>query len=230
MKRLSGRVTDQKRDPERNLEEETKAMQQKTQKLNQIKKYKDNFEIDTGFEYKCCCCLQFKGVNTCYLADKLNEEEHELYLLKEEELTQSKDGLYYVCIYCYQKIRRGSMDKLKDKPIQIVEDIPENMKQMLINNCQFKDIALSDKERFGKSRMSEKSLYPNRLEQHLLKKILPFMRFGHCPRGPFLQASPFFTNIFGSTPCHYSCAELFAQALLSLCPILRKLKIYLCQY
>ena len=121
------------------------------------------------------------------------------------------------------------MDKLKDKPIQIVEDIPENMKQMLINNCQFKDIALSDKERFGKSRMSEKSLYPNRLEQHLLKKILPFMRFGHCPRGPFLQASPFFTNIFGSTPCHYSCAELFAQALLSLCPILRKLKIsYVC--
>ena len=161
-------------------------MRRISQKNSQLNRYKRNFDIDTGFEFKCTCCLQYKGVDSCYAVDKLTEEHQECYLLM-EEITRSKDGLFYICIYCYQKVKRGNMENIKDKPIQLVKDIPNYMKQLLINNCQYKDIILSDKERFGDSRMCEKFIYPNRLEQHLLKRIIPFIRFGNCPRGPFMQ-------------------------------------------
>ena len=79
--------------------------------------------------------------------------------------------------------------KVRDRPIQLVDDIPTEMKHLLINGCHFKDIILTDKKHFGENRMSEKSLYPNRLEQFLLKLVIPFLLIGHMPRGRYMQAS-----------------------------------------
>merc|ERR1712082_555059 len=54
------------------------------------KKVVNEIATDTGFNFKCSCCLQFKGVSSCKSIDKLNEEEKEDYLIL-DEITESKD-------------------------------------------------------------------------------------------------------------------------------------------
>ena len=185
------RKIDQLRDPIRDKIEPRKSS--KLTKSCQFKKYakkekcKLYFDIDTGFNFKCCCCLQYKGTETYQLINKLSNEDQNNYIIK-SDITMSKDGEFYICIPCHQKIKRGTMAKVSERPTTLVDDIPDHVKQLLINGCQFKDIILADKKRFGENQMSEKSLYPNRLEQFLLKLIIPFLHLGHAPRGRYMQA------------------------------------------
>ena len=121
-----------------------------------------------------------------YTIDRLTPEEHELYLTL-NSMTISKDQHYYICLACWQGIRRKSMKTKVERPLFIVEDLPDSLKQQLIEKCQYKDTIFSDKMRFGENCLSYQYVLPNKLEQFLLKDILPFIRVTHAPRGKYFQ-------------------------------------------
>ena len=134
-----------------------------------------------------CCCLQFKGLQYNHPINKLDMAERE-HFLAINDITQSKDNEHYVCAYCFQKIRKGTMEKKQDKPIFFLPSFPDYLEEKLFDSCQFKDILLGDQRRFGDSRMVKRMIFLNKLEKYLIKPVVPFCRIGFCPRGRYLQA------------------------------------------
>ena len=81
------------------------------------------------------------------------------------------------------------MVKKEERPIKLLPDLPSSLEKKLSTRIQHKDTLLGDKERFGESRMTKKSLLLNKLEQYLLKLVIPFLRIAHAPRGRYLLVS-----------------------------------------
>ena len=182
----SKRESDKRRDPIRNESEDRKQMKRESYHNVKSTKILQNYDTDTGFNMKCTCCLQYKGLDMGHPIDKLTEEEHELYLYL-NDMTINKDQQYYICAYCYQGIRKKSMKKKDERPLFIVRDFPQSLENQLLEKCQFKDTIFSDKNRFGENCLSSQYILPNKLEQFLIKDILPFIRVTHTPRSRYFQ-------------------------------------------
>ena len=108
------------------------------------------------------------------------------------ERTISKDGEFYICLTCYASVRNGRFDK--EKRLELLPLIPSSLVDNLTQSCQFKDHLLADESRFGKSDYSRKYIFPNRLEQYLLKLTIPFHRIGFCERGRYLKVNIYESN------------------------------------
>ena len=188
--------TDERKEYKRNFEavrncmEDRKRMRRNSAQEIKSKKLLENYDIDTGFNIKCCCCLQYKGIDMGHSIEKLNEEEHSLYLLL-SDFSISKDQKYYVCVYCYRKIRQGKMKPTSQKELFLVPNIPDTLRHQLLESCQFKDTIFSDVNRFGDNILAQRYIFPNRLEQFLLKLILPFIRIANCRRGRYFTVMYF---------------------------------------
>ena len=128
------------------------------------------------------------GLGTYVPIEKLSKEDQENYLIL-NEMTLSKDGIYYVCIQCKTKIKSKKMLKIDERPRFYVEDIPFSFQERLKRACQRKDYILNDTKRFGESLLSRRHIYPNRLEAFILKIIIPFLRVSHCPRSQYFLVS-----------------------------------------
>ena len=146
----------------------------------------ETIDIETGFNYKCCCCCQYKGLATCHTIETLREEQQESFLFL-NSLTISKDKKFYICIQCKNTIKSGKMSPKQMRQFKILETFPTELEEKLRRECHFQDLLLANQERFGESRLSKKYLFPNKLEDFLLKLVIPYLRIGHCPRGRYLQ-------------------------------------------
>ena len=193
MKRECDKVRDQQ--PERKLmkRECDKVRDQQSERKQmhankRIEKAMLIIHTDTGFNLKCCCCEEYKGLGTCVPIEKISQEDQENYLIL-NEMTLSKDGIYYVCIQCKTKIKSKKMLKIDERPRFYVEDIPFSFQERLKRACQRKDYILNDTKRFGESLLSRRHIYPNRLEAFILKIIIPFLRVSHCPRSQYFLVS-----------------------------------------
>ena len=141
---------------------------------------------DTGFNLKCASCLQFKSITACQRVENLTDDDLDNYITM-NELTKSKDGNFYCCYYCKSEIRNNRREKQGNRSMELLDNIPQSLEQKLKNVCKYKDMILCNKERFGETGLSTKTLMPNKLESFLLKLVIPFIRVGHCPRGRYLQ-------------------------------------------
>ena len=93
------------------------------------------------------------------------------------------------------------MDRCHLQPAELVlETFPPELEQKLMRECHFQEILLANRERFGDSRLAKKYLFPNKLEDFLLKLVIPFLRIGHCPRGRYLQV---FSLIFSKAAKYF---------------------------
>ena len=171
---------------ERDSQPERKAMKRESALKIQISKTIALYHEDTGFEQKCTCCEEYKGLDTCVPIEKLSEEDQESYLYL-TELSRSKDGKFYVCKPCMMKIRRKKMLKKSERPRFMVDQIPLSFQERLMRACQRKEYILNDVRRFGESPISRRHIYPNKLESFILKIIIPYIRVGHTPKSRYLM-------------------------------------------
>ena len=65
---------------------------------------------------------------------------------------------------------------------KLLDVFPADLEERLKRECHFHETLLANEERFGQSSFSMKYLQPNKLEQFLLKIVVPFVRVCHCPR------------------------------------------------
>ena len=63
-------------------------------------------------------------------------------------------------------------------------DIPNYLKKCIKRTTNYEKV-VNKKRRTGEN--SEQSLELNKLEAHLLKLTLPFIRIAHCPRGAYFK-------------------------------------------
>ena len=156
----------------------------------------EEFECDTGFQFICCNCNQFKSKSVSIKAEKLSLELQEKYLIKDEGVNMSKDGKFYICKSCYEKVKNGKEKSVENKDLMELspfsKDLLEEVKkvskvdEVLLNNIE--NLDLNDPEKLRK-RYENDALMLNKLESFILKLVIPFVRVAHCKRGRYMMVN-----------------------------------------
>ena len=159
--------------------EERKEYRKIYQKKYNQRKLENGILNDTGMDLICCSCVEWKSVASCKSIDKIPSEKAVKYLV-ETDLTQNSDGKFYVCETCKTSIDKNIEPRRAQKEILGFLSFPAELKKVLEIHCKPKN----EEERDD---AEQKYLKLNRLEDHLLKQVIPFIRIGHLPRGQYFQ-------------------------------------------
>ena len=99
----------------------------------------------------------------------------------------SKDGIRYICKVCRTHIDGNKIPTKSEKQQWKYMNIPTHLKKTLKRVTSFSKVI--KKRRLNKEEPIDvdKALELNKLEAHLLKLIIPFVRIAHCPRGAYFK-------------------------------------------
>ena len=156
----------------------TEARKENNKKRKQTLKVKNMLE-DTGMETICSSCVEWNSRSSCVPNIKLPIEKITKYIT-ENELTKNKDGRFYVCQTCKSSIDKDKEPSRNQKEILALLSFPKQIFEELEQIC----IPRNERE---KSDPDKKYLQLNRLEDFLLKPVIPFIRIGNMPRGRYLK-------------------------------------------
>ena len=134
---------------------------------------------DTAMECICTSCIEWKGMNSCVTLDKLPVEKVYKYCV-ETNLTRSPDSKYYICSTCKSSIDKNKEPVRSQKEILGLLSYPDELVDELEEVCT----PWTEDEKKDPDRKFTKL---NRLEEHLLKLVIPFIRIGHLPRSRYFQ-------------------------------------------
>ena len=123
----------------------------------------------------CCSCVEWKSVGNCKPIEKIPNEKIVNYLI-ENDLTRNSDGRFYVCLTCKASIDRDIEPTRAQKEILGFLSFPLELKKLLKMKC-------APNSRNERNDQNLDCLNLNRLEDYLLKPVIPFIRIGHMPRG-----------------------------------------------
>ena len=151
-----------------------------------------SIEKDTGFNNICVCCAEYKSRYQCTGIQVLSKTQQEMYLPKDIKKFVSKDRKAYVCKTCRSKIDEGKTPRKSEKewletsnfPMFLKNHLEKITNQVTMNNKKSKK---DDSIAYPKRKVKEKALQLNKLESHLLKLIIPFVRVAHCSRGSYIK-------------------------------------------
>ena len=127
----------------------------------------------------CCSCIEWKSIDSCSNISKLPVEQIFKYCT-ETDLTKNLDGEFYVCTTCKSSISSNREPRRCQKEIFGLLNFPDKLMEDLEEYC----VPWDEKQ---KEDPDKKYLQLNRLEDYLLKPIIPFIRIGHMPRGRYFQ-------------------------------------------
>jgi hypothetical protein len=177
--RHKGTADRHKEKADRHKEKADRHKDSEYQKKYYQRKLEKEILNDTGMDLICASCVEWKSVGSCKSISKIPNEKAVKYLI-ETELTQNSDGQYYVCETCKSSIDRNIEPKRAQKEILGFLSFPTDLKRTLEIQCKPRN----EKERDD---VKQNYLELNRLEDYLLKPIIPFIRIGHLPRGQYFQ-------------------------------------------
>ena len=134
------------------------------------KQFLSVLETDTGFESICCICMEFKSKSVC----KYNIINLPISALKKytyrTKASINIDGEYYVCNECRQHIKAKKMPPKSQRDLFQLSTFPQSFLNQVLE-------VLGSKEK----------IKLNKVEQFLLKLVIPFIRVAHCERGQQMQ-------------------------------------------
>ena len=152
------------------------------QKNKRFEKFLMSIELDTGFDVICCCCIEYKSRYACTKITVLPTAKQKKYLIN-TKLVVSKDGKRYVCKSCRSQIAKDKIPEKSEKIYLRQADIPRHLKKRIQGLTNYGKVLRKN----DVSKNFEQSLELNKLEAHLLKLTLPFIRIAHCPRGAYFK-------------------------------------------
>ena len=129
-----------------------------------------------GMDRVCCICAELRSTQSCSLADTVPREKIQEFII-ELDLTRNLDGKFYICAVCKTSVMSERKPKRAQKEFLGLLDFPENFKEKLLDICQPNPRILDPK----------KLIKLNKLEDFMLKLVIPFIRVGHLPRGPYIK-------------------------------------------
>ena len=128
---------------------------------------------DTGMDLVCSICIELKSRNACTAVAKILRELIEDYYV-ECELTRNSDGNYYVCSTCLLSVRNGKVPIRAQKELLGLMDYPEKFKNKVRKIC-------------APNRKSKNPEELNKLEDFLLKQVIPFITIRHLANSPYFK-------------------------------------------
>ena len=121
---------------------------------------------------------------------KFTEEQEIEYLNKDRNYNMSVDGNFYVCHSCSRQINAKKKPKRNDREFLQYYDFPEELLKEMKEKCSPAEKLqnqriLPEELRVAVSLTSE--CRPNRLENFILKLIIPFIRIANCKMGRYFK-------------------------------------------
>ena len=134
-------------------------------------------ESDTGMDTICCICAELRPGDSCSPIERLPREKYENFII-ETESTKNIDGTFKLCTTCKTHIQQQNKKPVRSqKEFLGLLDYPTNFREKVSEVCQ-PNKRISDEWKLGKL---------NKAENFLLKMVIPFVRVGHLPRGPYIK-------------------------------------------
>ena len=127
-----------------------------------------NILIDTGMDLICSSCVEWKSVTSCAPIDKISTDKAMKYLI-ESDLTRNIDGNYYVCSTCKSSIDNDKEPRRAQKEILGFLNFPIELKELLEVQC-------TPRNKYDRHHPNKPYIELNRLEDYLLKPVIPFIR------------------------------------------------------
>ena len=156
-------------------------------KSNYQKKLLSKLKTETGFDVICISCLQYKSEHMCKVMTKSDLKKFDAYLVKDCSILKHRKTDKYVCNLCFNQMKNGKVPKANKINKYKFANIPKELVNLLKRSCQFKDQSKDTTFHQDEEIYERQFLKLNRLEAHLLKLIIPFVRIAHCPKGPYMK-------------------------------------------
>ena len=169
-------------DKNRYQTEKRKEDLRRFQKNKRFENFLKSIENDTGFDVICCSCIEYKSRYACTKIAVLPTAKQKKYLIN-TKLVVSKDGKRYICKTCRSQIAQEKIPEKSEKIYLRQADIPRHLKKRIQGITNYGKTL----QNHDVSKNFEQSLELNKLEAHLLKLTLPFIRIAHCPRGAYFK-------------------------------------------
>jgi hypothetical protein len=186
-------IIDKKRNQTPKRKDELKVIETKRRKTQKRKVYQKDYQMkifvksiytDTGFNIVCTCCVEFKSRSLCVKVTLLTENQQNQYL---KSFIKSKDGKIYICKICRSQIasekkpRKSGKSRYQNFPVFFKDHLKTIVNYMtILNRRKSSNANISEAE-------IDETLQLNKLEAHLLKLTIPFVRIAHCPRGRYVK-------------------------------------------
>jgi hypothetical protein len=149
-------------------------------------RYLASVYADTGFNVICTCCIEFKSCYTCTGVQVLTKELQKKFLSFDTKYV-SKDGKRYICKSCRSQIKDDKEPTKSEKEALDLSNFPLFLKRRLMKVTNYLSALTQYDLVMDDERNIDKALQLNKLESHLLKLVIPFIRIGHCPRGRYFK-------------------------------------------
>ena len=152
--------------------------------VNYMKNYKLKIKLrdmwsDTGMDLICSSCIELKSKGSCIPLNRI-PKDMVLKYCTESTITINYDGNFYVCQSCKLSIVKDRHPRRCQKELLGLLNFPNTFFDELEKVCvPYKKQNRDDPEK--------KYLQLNRLEDFLLKPVIPFIRIAHLPRGRYIQ-------------------------------------------
>ena len=175
-----------------------------------------SIETDTGFNVVCACCTEYKSRNVCTGVQVLSQNKQDIYLVPD---MKSKDRKTYVCRPCRKSIDANERPKKSERNRYENSNFPTFLKNHL--KKVIKSIPNSKENSKYNALLQQmkmkQSLQLNKLESHLLKLVIPFIRVAHCTRGTYIKVKG--SLILMSSDISHSMSKILpvAQHLIPVC-------------
>ena len=152
----------------------------------------------------------------------LSSSEQEKFLLKSKKF-ESKDNNRYVCKSCRTSIANDRFPKNNEREKERFQDFPLFFKNKLKKISNY--LSVISKRKLDPENKShvDQALQLNKLEAHLLKLVLPFVRVAHCPRGFYFKVKGGLILISADIPSSLTKILPQSQKLIPVC-LKRKLE------
>ena len=154
---------------------------------NYQKKIMTTLKTDTGFDVICSSCLQYKSKNYCKSVHTLGAEKISKFIVNKCALLKTRSEDQFVCNLCLKEIKMDKFPKRSHKNSFKYANFPDYLIKNLIRKCQYKKKVSNSSLIMDDENDEREQMQLNRLEAHLLKLCIPFIRVAHCPRGRYLK-------------------------------------------
>ena len=150
------------------------------------------------------------------------QKKYKKYIIKDCILLKNRSEEKFMCNLCLSQVKIGKAPKHSKLDKYKFANFPKDLIDLLKRSCQFKEQQCHTTFKEADIEYERKFLQLNRLESHLLKRVIPFIRIAHCPKGPYLKVRG--DLILISSDIHHSLSRVLPNEQ-SLIPVRFKRKL-----
>ena len=165
----------------------------------------------------CSSCMQYKNKACCKHLKSLRQDQGNQFVIRNCCLLKNRAEAQFICNLCFKDIKGNKVPKRSHINSFKFANFPRSFILNLKQKCAFKEQQSKTDVALDNENYEREALQLNRLEAHLLKIVIPFIRIAHCPRGSYFKVKGDLILISSDIPHSLSKILPLQQCLIPVC-------------